>query len=877
MDTSSSTPHQQDDGDSHNNPDISVPQSQQQPEPVEDDQEENSDWETESSEGNSFEEDNSFEGDNSFESEDEDGDGDDEDDEDLSDMEMDIGGMTAFFLAHGDPGPLPDIELITPFARANRRPNLDEDEDVMSEFSGDEKYEIKGNPTDEPGKGDCDMVDISNIERRGNTFDGGYLTSKIRQLMLKLTKGRRSRERKLKIGGAATLSPSTSSSSSASESRGTYLHRLIVRGQEHPQEVEHSPAASFHFQCANSLCITPSAMGVWDDIFTISVDSIMRCGILDRMDESRYHSRLMETLSAFSGESDDDDDEGEAATRVHLPYAQKLKTVKATKFLKSSLYRFDRLPEGELYVSLRNREDPLCMAHKYGYLVMGLDDGSLGIFCTNCEGRPREIHNNSLSGHSLSMTMLNSVQIVRWPRYHRSRVATSDDELNESRQDEEEYDEKDGYPSMSGQYDHYLIMTGNEKGLFIVALPDHVDPNILPRERKSRSDGDDDFADYQHIFKYKEDNTWIRNGFNHVALNDAKASPNGQWIAVVGDTASVWIIEVSHVPETEEQRIARLEKEHEQASVVFDSDSEYLTEDSISETEDDIDMDKKTRGGEDDKKRSGSFSEDRPTRFPRLLRQFGQPIEMAIPDKILFPPNAKRPRSRWLHHRSYSSQYVAWNSTSTKLAHSSDLSSRVVVWSMPAREIICCVDTGGASFSIEFHPKLENLFSICNWYGFVHVVDITGCCVGDENLIPGDGLTEDEPGLAGCNGPHYEEKHDILMLSFRGETDKSLRILDGIRGMGWSTNGQYLYVATLRRVLRYELADERFRVPSLFEQCARKVREWKERTLNLNYTNENPEDLEKEFSQMAKDWEYVPYDIKRRIWGDVFKMRSHDE
>ncbi|KAF9173839.1 hypothetical protein BGX21_010512 [Mortierella sp. AD011] len=868
MDTSSSTPHQQDDGDSHNNPNISVPQSQQQPEPVEDDQEEN--WETESSE------------DNSFESESEDGDGDDEDDEGFSDVEMDIGDMTAFFLAHNDPGLPPDIESITPSTRANRRPNLDEDEDVMSEFSGDEKYEIKGNPTDEPGKGDCDMVDISNMERAGNTFDGGYLTSKIRQLMLKLTKGRRSRERKLKIGGAATLSPSTSSSSSASESRGAYLHRLIVRGHEHPQEVEHSPAASSHFQCANSLCITPSAMGVWDDIFTICVDSIMRCGILDRMNERLYHSRMMEAFSSFSGESDDDDDE--AATHVHFPYAQKLKTVKATKFLKSSLYRFDRLPERESYLSLGNREDPLCMAHKYGYLVIGLDDGSLGIFCTKCEGRPHEIHNNTLAGHSLSVTMLNSVQIVRWPRYHWSRVTTSDDELNESEQDKGAYDEKDGYPSMSGQYDHYLIMTGNEKGLFIVALPDHVDLNISPRERGSRPDGDDDFADHLHDFKYKEDNTWIRNGFNHVALNDAKASPNGRWIAVVGDTASVWIIEVSHVPETEEQRNARLRKEHEQASVALDTDSEYLTEDSISETEDfifetedDIDMDKKTRDGRDDKKRSGSFSEDHPTRFPRLLHQFGQPVEMAIPDKILFPPNAKRPRNRWLHHRSYSSQYVAWNSTSTKLAHSSDLSSRVVVWSMPAREIICCVDTGGASFSIEFHPKLENLFSVCNWYGFVHVVDITGCCVGDEDLIPGEGLTENEPGLDGCNGPHYEEKHDILMLSFRGETDKSLRILDGIRGMGWSTNGQYLYVATLRRVLRYELADEQFRVPSLFEQCARKVREWKERTLNLNYTNENPEDLEKEFSQMAKDWEYVPYDIKRRIWGDVFKMRSHDK
>ncbi|KAG0199885.1 hypothetical protein BGX28_006910 [Mortierella sp. GBA30] len=838
---------------------------------------ESSEWETESSEneGDTFEEG----------TDEESNEADDEDlDEDILDddgdfMAPDLMNWQGFL---GDPAMTVDIEALTPMVRANRRPNTEDD--VMSEFSGDEKYEPKETLSGENGEGDLDMYDLNPLEQFIATdADGNHLTQKIRQLMLKLTRGRKERERKLKI------LPSSSGP-------GAYLHRLIVRGPDQPKEVEHSPAVSFHQQCASSLTVTPSVMGVWDDIFTINYDSIMRCGVLDRMTESLYHSRLMAAMAM-----DDYDDQMERLA-VHRPYAAELKTVKATKFLRTSLFRFDQLPPDEAYVPLEDDDHPLCITHKYGYLAHGTSDGNLVVYCTECQDDPIEIHNDTIAGSSL-MVMVNSLQLVRWPRYYRSKFAQDEDgfsgmdsqwsnsELDQDEdEDEDDFDGQEGYPTKSGQFDHYLIMTGNDSGLFVAALPDHPNPNV---QMEHGGLNQHSFDEHEHVFKFKEDHTWIRNGFNGEALNDAKASPNGRWIAIVGDSARVWTIEVTHVPETEEQRNTREEREQEILMEDLDTDSDYASDDSMLETEAKLGLadgstiprgEKRPRNPDED---SLSDSEEtlsksaRPLRIPRLLHQFGHPHEMVIPDSIIFPSQNKRNRRPRHERREYSSQYVSWNSTSTKFAHSSDVCSRVVVWSMPSREIVCCVDVGGMGYGIEFHPRLENLFAVCNWYGFVHIVDVTGCCVGDEELVPGEahynGRNELGPGLAGCEGPHYEEKHDVLMLSFRGEKDRSLRILDAIRGLGWSTDGRHLYVATLRRVLRYELADDRVRIPSLFHMCARKVREWKERELTQMYTGEKPSKIKKAFQPIPEEWKYVPSFVKRKIWGDLFLMRSHDE
>ncbi|KAG0294205.1 hypothetical protein BGZ98_001853 [Dissophora globulifera] len=887
-----SSTHDQTSGESSNQDDkpaqvAQAPVQENQDEPSLGDDEASA-WETESSAWETESSDDSVEIEDSVEGEDDDDDDDDDDmDDDMDDMQM--------FLAN--PVNFPHIEALTASLRANRRP--EDDDDTWSDFSGDEKYEPRENLNVELGGGDRDMID-SGSENMFSDISNMDLSYKIRQLMIKLTKGRKERERKLGIGAwqdaAATsrspLSPtSPTSSSSQLSTHGAYLHRLIVRGADHPQEVKNSPAVSFHQQCANSLTVTPSSMGLLDDVFTLHFEGVMRCG----MPQSRKENGM---------DLDPGDSIRMAYDTVFKPYTEKLQMLKATKFIKSSLFRPDQPPPVEPYVPIYDGQNPLCIAHKYGYLAMGAESGDLIVYCTDCmhgEEEPTEIHNDPLQATS----MLNSVQIVRWPRYHRdgnmadnggvdTEEAQDFMEEEENETNEEGYDEQEGYPKKSGQFDHYLVMTGNEDGLFIAALPDH--PNH-DDDDEDNSFGGFDSNTYDHEFKFKEDHTWIRHGFSGVPLNDARVSPNGRWIAVVGDDTRVWTVEVSHVPETEEQRIAREEREQEimLESLETYSDSEYSTDDSIPDLEDEPDVmgdkdgprgEKRPResdeGAFSDPEEATSFKNQKGARAPRLLHQFGHPVEMPIPAKLVFPTPPTRGRRRaWQSNASrYSSQYVAWNSTSTKFAHSSDVSSRVFVWSMPSREIVCCVDVGGPSYAIEFHPKLENVFAVANWYGFVHVVDVTGCCIGDKDLVPSNahynGEAQEGPSVAGCEGPHYEEKHDILMLSFRGEWDKSLRILDCIRGLGWSTDGRHLYVATLRRVLQFELMDGQMRIPSLFQLCARKVREWSERLHDTQYTYESRSKINKDYAPMPEEWRLVPPFIKRKIWGDMFLMRSHD-
>ncbi|KAF9933659.1 hypothetical protein FBU30_004902 [Linnemannia zychae] len=877
----------------------------------------------------------------------EDGDDEEEDSEDLDDMENDDDEDDDEDMDEG-PEILDDdkkIEELSPQTRAVYKPIYLED-DVMSEFSGDEKYAPKEFISGKDGEGDQDMVDFS-VYEESNEEDPEYykLTTKIRELMLNLKKGRAERERKLALAGYqqehnphtysedSPMAPNRSSlvsSESVSHDRNTgdpapYLHRLLVRGYGHPREVEHSPAISNHFQCANSMTISPSTMGLWDDIFTIHLHSIMRCGVLERNTPANYERR---TLANMALEYPWADAVAQKAQKAVLrPYAKKLRTVRATKYLDLYSYRFDQLPESEEYVRLDDQDDPLCLTHRYGYLAHGAVDGAVVVYCTQCKDEPHQIRNSYLADES-DEVMLNSLQIVRWDRYHHNRTSLDGQSSSDVDCPIEDYDDKDGFPSSkSGQFDHFLIMAGNEGGLFIAGLPDHPNP-----QKNHKQHGHNNMP--KHTFKYRDHHTWIRTGFQGAALNDAKVSPNGRWIAVVGDSAKVWIIEVTHVPETEEERVKREEKEELMDIEELETDSEYNTDDSMDTMESEnlasnkpkdckdsgkVSLDKgevdptsemkeamgskgsrgakRSRGSEDspsdeDDQGNCRAKNSKPTPTPRLLHRFGQPQELLVPHKVLFTEKHKKNRqplgpdgvtgsgSQAFSASKVSFQYVSWNATSTKFAHSSDTASRVVVWSMPSKEIVCCVDTGGPSYSIDFHPKLENLFAVANWYGFVHVIDITGSCIGDKDLVVSDkrynGQAENGgPSLAGCEGPHYEEKHDILMLSFRGQNDMRLRILDAIRGLGWSTDGRYLYVSTLRRVLQYEIADQNQRIPSLFQLCARKVKQWKEREMHRVYTKEVESSIKQSFGPIQKQWELVPYAIKRKIWGDHFLMRSH--
>jgi WD40 repeat protein len=127
----------------------------------------------------------------------------------------------------------------------------------------------------------------------------------------------------------------------------------------------------------------------------------------------------------------------------------------------------------------------------------------------------------------------------------------------------------------------------------------------------------------------------------------------------------------------------------------------------------------------------------------------------------------------------FSSQYLAWSKSSLYFAHTSDSHHTVFVWRTQPLELVHRIDAAGYTYAVQFHPAFEGVLVFSNRYGYVHTVNL-----------------EEQH--------HQHVRHEITMVSFRGEKNTRLRILAKINGLQWSNDGRYLYVATKKRVLAYE-------------------------------------------------------------------------
>ncbi|KAI9478583.1 MAG: hypothetical protein EXX96DRAFT_595820 [Benjaminiella poitrasii] len=166
-------------------------------------------------------------------------------------------------------------------------------------------------------------------------------------------------------------------------------------------------------------------------------------------------------------------------------------------------------------------------------------------------------------------------------------------------------------------------------------------------------------------------------------------------------------------------------------------------------------------------------------------------IRLSAPHKFVIPPTVLSSKPF------FSSQYLAWSATSRYLAHTSDSHETVFVWrTQPHFELVYCIDAGGYTYAIQFHPIHEGLLVFTNRYGYLHTVDLDSCV---QRQDPGrvfklwDAETRTD----------VVARQEITMVSFRGEKSRRLRILAKINGIQWSRDGRYLYVATKKRVLAY--------------------------------------------------------------------------
>ncbi|KAL0084143.1 hypothetical protein F4703DRAFT_1859411 [Phycomyces blakesleeanus] len=214
---------------------------------------------------------------------------------------------------------------------------------------------------------------------------------------------------------------------------------------------------------------------------------------------------------------------------------------------------------------------------------------------------------------------------------------------------------------------------------------------------------------------------------------------------------------------------------------------------------------------------------------------FGSPTKLPICPNSLSSFSATKPAP------AYSSQYVAWNTSSTQFAHTSDSHHCVLVWDVAQQHIIRTIDSAGYAYAIQFHPHLENMLVFTNRYGYFHTVQ--------------------------WQDNHSPARHEISLVSFRGEKDRRLRILAKINGIQWSHHGKCLYVSTKRRILAYELQMFAHKVPSLASIASHQAKEH----LATKFS------LKRKRSWQSPDhphWKSIPLSVKEELFREA-SLSSH--
>lgn len=379
-------------------------------------------------------------------------------------------------------------------------------------------------------------------------------------------------------------------------------------------------------------------------------------------------------------------------------------------------------------------------------------------------------------------------------------------------------------------YNYYLIACMNDAGILIYDLPSHRQCQVT--------------ANTCHLQCH------IR-AFDRVPINDARVSPDGNHLVCVGDEACIFHISISFT---------------QQGKIAFGHPHKLKIPPSI-------------------------LSINHP--HPHLQSSY-KPPSMATTNASSSSSSSTAASS------TFSSQYVAWSKSSIYFAQTSDTQNNVFVWrTKPHFEILFSIDAGGYTYAIQFHPELEGVLAFSNRYGYLHTVNLEECISRQDphrtlRLVDYDRQTTFSNGhactdecLQGDEAVHHtlhlSARHEITMVSFRGEKNKRLRILAKINGLQWSRDGRYLYVSTKKRVLAYEFVQSSCHVQSLEKMASlaalsilERNTKRKRRGQKLEIKGEAAAAQEEEDDDNDGEEEEEVSKRKRRIWCEKWcKIPAH--
>ncbi|KAJ3062432.1 hypothetical protein HDU98_001701 [Podochytrium sp. JEL0797] len=541
----------------------------------------------------------------------------------------------------------------------------------------------------------------------------------------------------------------------------------------HPYQWAHSASDAYHHQCARYLVLSesePVSFLPLSAVDPLSADSSnSKAPTPDRPADKSWTVHLQRPLTVIGRHlmqagMNSVSDHRNACQRVEwrqygigfapdvFPY---------TKYLARS---DDDLviPRDERLMSLP--AEVVSMDLAFGFLAIGFDDGILAAFCME-GGSPRLILYETASDR---FDMYNSVHISR-------RIVRKD-----SSNDEE----------IEFEYEFTLLVTRNSAA---------VDVHILSKHNESPKvhTGDPTIISSNHKLSTKCSETIT--GFG-APPNDARLSPDGRFLAFVGDDGGVWMSSVRYTANAGDEVSQGTEDDDE-----FDTTLKFR-----------------------------HFGEVRKLDLEYLFAPMANPPMpvsqcSSAPGTHLGPPPTPR---------NMTMQYMSWNSESRYFAASSDTFPWVLIFDAEDNgRVVCRIDAALTTFAVAFHPTNPYILAFSNRQvalAYVHIIDLTEHLSNPTEIpateqppfvypprqilrhdykIPTEPRSGSYPDLTTLNRPGTNHIHS---------TDVTFSTLAAkINGILWSDDGQRLHVATNRRVLMHTVVE---REPALLSECvSRKV------------------------------------------------------
>ncbi|CAO3658470.1 hypothetical protein G6F70_007049 [Rhizopus microsporus] len=580
-----------------------------------------------------------------------------------------------------------------------------------------------------------------------------------------------------------------------------------------PRQLPYSSSTTNHDQSASSLCLTLSDYGTTEKLHAIYRDRIIECGTPLGYPSSHHSTKQSDSVNTTWLESQEDNHSSSSSSSsssshckspssitqassssssifyethasVSLPPQEDTlaqqntnhsypvdknndnnnnnstsllsKFVPYTKYIKRSQFPIAYPKDAYLPLSF----EPLCLAEKYGYMAIGGLEGEFEIYCC-MEDQPIKIWGTKFKGKNNVMLMTNAIQIVRFKKQK--------------------------------EHKHLLIACMNDAGVLIYELPKHSDCHPLSPSSVTL---------LHHI-----------RSFDRVPINDARLSPNNEYLICVGDDACIFYLTLAY-------------NNHDQLTVT--TPKRILIPDNV------LCLSHSPYSSQHLawSKSSLYFAHTSDTHSFVLVWRTQPKLEM------LYRIDAGGYTYAIQFHPEY--EGVLAFSNRYGYLHTVDLTEAVSIYNPNQIVSIHHFD----------RPSTTSPGHVCT----------PSCTPSDDPIYHTADLVA---------------RQEITMVSFRGEKNRRLRILAKINGIQWSHDGKYLYISTKKRVLAYQFVKSMRQVDSLEKMAGLKVLSiMEEQGLKKRKRAETEWEQSKRLA-WTHQWNQVPKHVRDKVLAKTTDLASH--